>query len=104
MFSKVTLGPFAAAEKDFILSIPDEEFQLLDYSTSKAKSRHLNESRFRAVNRNYFLILLQLKKAMYHFIILLHLKKGSYVRKKTRTPKIRNVVDKTDDEHRKRQD
>ena len=31
------LGPFATAEKDCILSIPDEAFRPLDYSTSKGK-------------------------------------------------------------------
>lgn len=31
------LGPFAAAEKEFILSIPEEEFLPLNYTTSKGK-------------------------------------------------------------------
>lgn len=50
------LGPFAAAEKDFILSIPDEEFQPLDYSTSKGKQGYYGvekELRFRYKGKEY---------------------------------------------------
>ncbi len=50
------LGPFAAAEKDFILSIPDEEFWPLDYSTSKGKQGYYGvekELSFRYKGKEY---------------------------------------------------